>query len=459
MRAISIDPSAFRRIARPAESLRSRVMTGSLWTLIGYVGGQGLRFVSNAILTHLLFPEAFGLMALVNTVVIGLEMFSDVGTRASLIQNHRGEDDIFRRTAFTVNAVRGVGLWGAAALLSYPLSSFFGEPELAKLLPVASVSAAILGLRSTKALLASRKLDLARLTLLTLGSQAVTIAVMVPWAFIEPSVWALVGGTVVGAIAQTVGSHILFPGARDRFGWDRDAADELFRFGRWIFASTALAYLAGQGDTLLMGHMMNAAELGVFTVASNIARVAGQGLNQLGNSVLFPAYARVFRETPERIDQVLLKSRSILMGVGAAVYIPVILLGDFVIDLVYDDRYQAAGWMLQTMACGFLTGLLDRSYNGILHAKGMSFESTVLQFFQVLIKFACMVVGYYFMGLPGLIIGVAFNAWLSYPIVAIVMGKAGVWQPRLDAIALVMAAVVTLLFALFPPAGLLTPVL
>lgn len=440
------------RFSRGAtEGLKGRILSGSMWTLLGYASVQVLRFVSNAVLTHLLFPEAFGLMTLVNTVLMGLEMLSDVGTRASLIQNKHGEDASYLRTAFTINVLRGGLLWLSAGLLAYPLSVVFEQPELARLLPVAAMSACILGFRSTKVLLASRKLNLGRITLLNLSAQVLATAVMIPWAYWSSSIWPLVAGTLVAALANTVGSHVLFPGQRDRFGWNRSAAREMFRFGRWIFVSTALAYLAGRGDTLLMGRLLDARQLGVFAVASNLAGVAGEALNQLGNSVLFPAYAKVFREEPRRVNQVLRKSRGILMGIGAVAYVGLILLGDFVVQQVYDDRYHAAGWILQTLACGFMTGLLDRSYGGVLHAKGLSLESTVLQFFQVLIKFGCLWLGYHFLGFTGVVLGVAFNAWLSYPVVAVVMARAGVWQPRLDACALAIAAVTTVVYWVFAP--------
>ena len=425
-----------------------------MWTMLGYGGAQALRFVSNVILTRLLFPEAFGLMMLVNTVIMGLEMFSDVGTRASLIQSRRGNDDGFLRTAFTVKAVRGVSLWLIASALSYPASLFFQKPELATILPVASLNAIVMGFGSTKVLLASRNMQLRQLTALNLSTQFIAIVVMISWAYFHPSVWALVAGTLTGSLSNVIAGHLLFPGRSDRFGWDKSAAQEMFRFGRWIFFSTALAYLAGQGDALLMGRMVTVTQLGVFAIASNLAKLVGEALNHLGNSVLFPAYSKVVRETPERLPAVLLKSRVTLMSAGAVGYLPFIIFGTFIVDIIYDQRYAEAGWMLQTLACGFTTGLMHRSYGGILHAKGMSYESTILQFFQVTIKFACFSTGFYLYGLPGLIAGVAFNSWLSYPALAIIMRRAGVWQPKSDAVALVIGAILTALFFSFRPDGL-----
>src|SRR5688572_4183028 len=53
-------------MAPAGPSLRSRTIRGSAWTMGGYGAGQVLRFASNLILTRLLAPEMFGLMALVS---------------------------------------------------------------------------------------------------------------------------------------------------------------------------------------------------------------------------------------------------------------------------------------------------------------------------------------------------------------------------------------------------------
>ncbi|MFN3500356.1 MAG: oligosaccharide flippase family protein, partial [Pannonibacter indicus] len=75
-------------------------MRGTAISLAGTGGQQLLRLASNLALTRLLFPEAFGLMALIQTFMVGLQMFSDIGIRPSIIQNKRGEEADFLNTAW-----------------------------------------------------------------------------------------------------------------------------------------------------------------------------------------------------------------------------------------------------------------------------------------------------------------------------------------------------------------------
>ena len=73
----------------PAEQVacRKSVLRGGSWVLVGYGLGQVLRIVSNFILANLLFPKDFGLMALVNVFLAGLQMFSDIGMGPCIVRS------------------------------------------------------------------------------------------------------------------------------------------------------------------------------------------------------------------------------------------------------------------------------------------------------------------------------------------------------------------------------------
>src|SRR5262249_32019530 len=87
----SMDPLAIDPVENREHwpALRNAVTRGSLWTLGGHGAGQALRLLNNLIVTRLLFPEAFGVMAIVDSLLIGLQMVSDTGVGPALI--HRRE--------------------------------------------------------------------------------------------------------------------------------------------------------------------------------------------------------------------------------------------------------------------------------------------------------------------------------------------------------------------------------
>src|SRR5262245_23375708 len=214
------------------QSLKKLVVRGSLWAMVGFGAAQVLRFVSNAVMTRLLYPEAFGLMALVSVCLRGLQMLSDVGVRPSIIQNSRGDDRAFLDTAWTIQAMRGFVIWGVASVLGWPVSLFYETPQLRWMLPVAALTGLLAGLNSTAVISAQRHLQVHRVVRIDLVSAVVATIFMLALGMVWPSVWVLVIGSLVGSIAQLVLSYTAFPDSTNRFRWDKSSAGDLISFGR-----------------------------------------------------------------------------------------------------------------------------------------------------------------------------------------------------------------------------------
>ena len=90
--------------APPATSAKAAIRS-TMITLGGYGASAGIRFVSNLLITRLLIPEQFGIMALVNVFISALYLFSDIGVGPNIIQSRRGDDPLFLNTAWAVARV------------------------------------------------------------------------------------------------------------------------------------------------------------------------------------------------------------------------------------------------------------------------------------------------------------------------------------------------------------------
>ena len=421
-------------------SLRKRAISGSVWTLAGEWTQYVLRLGGNLVLTRLLFPEAFGLMSLVQVFMMGLEMFSDVGIIPGIIQNKRGDEPDFLNTAWTIQVGRGVLLSIFACAIAYPASQFYHEPMLMQLLPVSGLTAIISGLNSTKLATENRRLAVKRLMILEVGAYVLGLVVMIVWAKLSPTVWSLVGGGIVGASAKMILSHVYLKGEKNWFHWDPEAFKSLQQFGRWIFLSTVLTFFAGQGDRLVIGNLLDVRTLGIYTVAITMARLINQTIMQVGSKVLFPSYSELVRERPERLYVALRKTRLILITGSWIASIFLMAFGDKLIDFLYDDRYAQAGWMLKVLSINSLVGVLLFTYDNALMAMGKTFTMTTLLALQVAFEFSAMLIGAHFWGENGVVIGIACFAWIMYPLKAIFFARLSIWQPEVDLPAIGLAA-------------------
>ncbi len=429
-------------VTRSTGSLRQRVLKAGGWTVAGSLSSQLLRFGSNLVLTRLLFPEAFGLMAILNAVLIGLNMLSDVGLSLGIIRSKRGDGAEFLNTVWTIQVIKGALVAAAMWIAAASIARAYGEAELAQMMPMMGLVALIGGFVSTNIDLAKRNVDAARLTMMEIGSQAVGIAAMILFAWMDPTPWALVWGNVVGTSVRVLASHLVLPGGRNRFAWDRSAAHEVFSFGGWVLLSSAISYLSGEGRQLLLAALVDMRLLGLLGLATTLTLAAWSTIQQVAGKVLFPAYSEVVRTDPSRLSGVVERTRRAQLLPACLVSTLFAFGGPLIIRLLYDPRYADAGLILQIQGPGVMGGLLSASYSGVLWAIGRPGVGTALLATQVAINVLSMVIGSQLAGPLGVVVGSAMSGWVFYPVNAWVFRRFGLWHPRTDAAVFVVAAAV-----------------
>jgi len=416
----------------PQRSLKALAFRAASWTVGGQALAQGLRLLSNVILARLLFPEAFGLTAIVGVFIYGLIMFSDLGIGPSIVVNRRGEDPEFLNTAWTIQIIRGAIITIGAIMLAWPVAAIYGQPELKGLLAVAGCGALIQGFDSTALHTQQRKLALGPVIKLELIAQVVTILVMVSWALVSPTVWALVGGALVGTATKTVLSHFYLPRFSHRLHWDPSAAREIYSFGSWIFLSSIFTFIAVQGDRLLLGYYLSMTLLGVYSIAIRFSEALTNLQIRLMHSVLFPVFSETARSNPERLVDRYYKTR-LWMELAFLTASGLLLTnGHLLIDVLYDERYAEAGWMLQVMAIQVAMSVIMTSQETVIVALGKSYYGFARSLAKAIWILAGVPIGWYVAGLHGVVWCVALSEIPVLPVLLTGMIKLKLLRPMLE---------------------------
>lgn len=380
------------------DGLVERAGRGTLWAMLGFGGGQALRFAGNLVLTRLLLPEAFGLMVLVNTFLMGLALFSDIGINTSIIQNKRGEERAFLDTAWTLSVARGALIALCASACAFPFALFYQEPALSGLIPAASLSVFFQCASSVRLITANRELRLRALVLVELASQAIGLVVSVALAFAWTSVWALIVGTVLGAAARMVLSFVAFDGPRERFLWDRHAAAEIVKLGKWIFLSTAAMFLANNVDRFVFGKIAALDVLGLYNQATQLASVPAAALSHLSSNIVFPLFAAMLARGVN-MTTVFARTRFPLLVLGGWAVAGLIVGGPALVTVLYPEVYAPAGRMLQLLAAVSWFGLVLEGTNGaMLLAQGRVSWVAAGSLVKVALLGPCMLAGWHLGG-------------------------------------------------------------
>jgi O-antigen/teichoic acid export membrane protein len=400
--------------------------------VVGRIAAQGIRLVSTLVMTRLLMPEMFGVMAIASVVTVVLTMMSDLGIHQNIVQSRRGEDPDFLDTAWCLQIARGVVLWlaalgvsGALMLLAdyLPPDSVYTSPVLPSVIAVTSLSTLIVGFQTTTVATAQRNLQQKQLTLLEVVSQVVGFCFMVVIGIATRSIWALVAGGLVTSLTSVVLGHVWLRHRRDRLRWNASAAHELIHFGKWAFLSSVFTVLSFNGDRVLLGVYLSAEVLGMYAMAVLIVG-ALEGLIAGLGAVSLPALSETARLHPERLRDVYYKLRLpadlVMLFAGGAL----VTAGSMVIDLLYDDRYAAAGPMLEILGFSVLVGRYNVSYH-IYVAVGRPKYLATINFVRCAALFCVVPAALAFGGVMAAIWAVALHGFAMVPFIFWFNGRIG----------------------------------
>jgi O-antigen/teichoic acid export membrane protein len=430
-------------------ALEKKALRATLWSVLEYGSGIGLRMVSSLVLTRLLLPAYFGEITLVMTLIVGITLLTDVGLGPSVIQSARGDDPDFLNTAWTIQLIRGTILWLVAVAISHPMAIFYHDPRLKLLLPILSLSVLISGFNSTNLLTLSRHLGVKRLFAIDGSTAVISLIVTLVWAYYWPSVWAIVAGQLVSTLYRLVLSHIpsITPGIRNSFCWDRSSIHSIIHFGKWIMIGTAFFFFGVQADRLILGKLVGFTLLGIYGIAYQISDVPRAVISALGSKVLYPLVSKMMHLPMSEFRQKFLRYRFYILLAGSCLLSLMVTWGDLLVLKLYDHRYHEAAWMIRILALGLWQTILYQTTFPVLLSMGKSKYSAMCNGPYCISMLVGIPLAFHFFGMTGAVIAVAAGDFPFYLINQIGATRAGIRPFRQD---LQMTAVfISMLLVLF----------
>ncbi|OWK34163.1 Polysaccharide biosynthesis protein [Fimbriiglobus ruber] len=371
-----------------------------------------LRFAVNLVLARLVSPEVFGVMALVNLIVQGVHMVSDVGIGSWVMRHPRGDDPRLLNTAWTVGIVRGGVIWVAAAAIAGLVAWLYGEPQLFSLIAVAGSTAVLYGLYSAAMLTQARRMAQGRLMMIQLVSYGTSAAFSVGWVWVWPTPWGLVAGTISSGLITLALSHLVLPRMQHRFVWDRAVVADLFVYGRWVFVSTFLTYLTNQADRLTVGLIASVAALGVYHMAAMFVGVPVYLAAGLCGNWVLPVFSRLRDQPGARRTLTAYYALAVRFGWGLTA--GVLVTAPAAIELLYRGDYLGGVGLVRLLVWGAWFQILFGLQSSVLFAYGSPRTSAIANGVKLIALPGLATAGAHFASVPGMVVGFALADAVRY---------------------------------------------
>ncbi len=295
--------------------LRESTARGFLWTGGQALVNRGLSMVGFIVLARLLTPHEYGVVALANVFVLLLAIFVASGYSQVLVQRPQlYKEDL--DTVFWIGTATSVAFALVMVGAAWPLAAAFHEPDLRPVLQVLSVTFVFIALGSANQAVLQRRLEFRRIAQVSILANVVATVVGITFAVLGFGVWSLVVQTVVGSALTSLGVMM-------RSGYRPGRSVSLARFrllfdsSRNFLGTTLMTFFNQRTDDFLIGSVLGAQLLGIYTVAYRILTVMTDVLAMSVRQVAFPVFSRIQDDKPR-----LLRAYTSAMRMSAVVGFP-----------------------------------------------------------------------------------------------------------------------------------------
>ena len=360
-------PDDDARFIAPTDRLRSRALRG----MAASSAAQGMRlmvqFGSVIVLSRLLRPEDFGILAMAAPAIGLAVLLQDVGLSQAAVQ----ASHITAAQAallFWVNAAVGLVLGAILAAAAPALARFYGEPHVAGLLQAFAIMVALSGLAAQQQALLNRQMRFRFIAVIDVSAAVAGLAAAIATAALLHDYWALFAGPAAGGVVSLVMSWV---GTGWRPSWPAGGmgAGGLLRFGGGVAGFNVFEFLARSLDNVLIGRVWGNAALGAYDRAYKLLLFPMEQVNGPLSRVMLPTLARL-ADQPARYRQAYLRTLRLMLLVSQPGIVFLIATADLLVPALLGEHWRASAPIFQWLGVAALQQPMTNAVGWLLISQG-----------------------------------------------------------------------------------------
>lgn len=267
-------------------------------------------------------PDEYGMAALAITLFPVLDLATDMGLSAAVIQRDDHTESKIS-TVFWLNVMMSLALFAALAFLIGPgLSAFHGKPLIGQMLTVYGLKLIWQNLYFMPSALMRRELRFKELSAIRIVANLAEFGVKVGTAPFY-GIWCFVFGPLARVVVTGIGVQLRHPWRPRMVLRVREALDWAI-FGFKTSASQILFHLYTNIDYQVVGYYFSETAVGFYRLAYEIVLEPCRVIGEVIIQIAFPAFARIKHRTELLIDQLIQFTRMnlvVMLGFLGVVFV------------------------------------------------------------------------------------------------------------------------------------------
>lgn len=394
-----------------AKSLKQKAASGMVWTALQKYSSMIISFVSGIILARLLTPFDYGCIGMLSIFMVVADTFIDGGFGSALIQKKRPTQEDYS-TIFWWNLGMSAVMYAILYACAPAISRFYDTPILCKVLRVQGLVLFIHALNIIQRNQLKKKLNFKLLSIVTISTSVISLAITIYMAYKGYGVWALVAqNLIIAAIPSLV--FWFYVRWRPKLVFSLPSFKDLFSFGFYMFLIHLINNFSQKIQGLLIGKVYSPATMGYYSKAEGAEKLASTSISGIMNQVTYPLYAEV-QDNKGALTNIIKRTTMTLAYFTFPLMFILLLCAKPIFVLLYSERWLQSVPYFQVLCFAGLAGCMQSANLMAISAIGKSKLLFVWTVVKRIIGIGAVVLGLYFWGMKGLLAGVVINYWFSY---------------------------------------------
>lgn len=392
-----------------AESLKSKTVSGVLWSAIERFSLQGVQFIINIIMARLLLPSDYGMIGMLAVFLQISQTFIDSGFSDALIQKkNRTNQDL--STVFYFNIVLSLVFYLLIFFSAPYIADFYHTPGLELVTRIITLNLIIASFSAVHKTILTINIDFKTQSKISLIAALTSGGIGITMAYQNCGVWSLVVQSLLNTFLITILSYY-YVSWHPLKCFSKSSFVGLFGFGSKLLISRLIHSVYYNLYAIVIGRKFSSAELGYYTRAEQFAVFPSSNLNAIISRVTYPILSSI-QDDDTRLAVAYRKYIKLSSFLIFPLMLGLAAIADPLINLLLTDKWSGIVILLQILCLDWMLDHLSQINLNLLLIKGHSDWALRLEIIKKVIATLILIVSIPF--------GIVIMCWgrVMYSIIA-----------------------------------------
>ena len=338
---------------------------GLFYSAMGKYSNMLIQITLNAILSRILTPIEFGVVAIVNVFLFFFQMLADFGIGPAIIQSKNlSKQEIQQIFSFTILLSIVLGI--IFMLLGYPISLFYDNPVYKPISRLLGFNVILYTLYMVPQAIILKRRDFKLINLAVVCSNIINAVISISLALLGASYYALIFGNIARALFLFV-----FYKSKSELKYcshiNLTPLKKIYSFSKNQFLFNFFNYFSRNLDSILIGKFIGSSSLAFYDKAYQLSLYPNQVLTNVITPVVQPIMSNYENEL-HQIKAVYFKITSVLANLGIPLSVFLYFAANDIVLFVFGDQWYDSVFTFQILAVSVWIQMIQSSTGSIFQS-------------------------------------------------------------------------------------------